>query len=229
MIARLSKIAIVGVLFIMLGLVQSSKTSLRGKDTEAPPPMEIVTMEEIVAMMEMEEFVEAITEDEEGGLRKLGDDTCWHGGQENQNLSWLGRTWGSCGSMSPCLCGLQPRQMAYWCPDLCRPSCGGSCATPNACPNGFNIENGQVVAYTGTIDWVGYPSFWPGNWGTQCGIYYNPGAPGATPAPTPAPTADVNRGTGTCGALNAVCNNDPCCAGLKCGMMLSDNNRYCGY
>lgn len=117
--------------------------------------------------------------------------------------------------MNPCVCGLHPRRMAFWCPKLCRPSCGGTCATPSSCPNGFNIENNQVVSYTGTPDPYNYPTFckskckWkivavlilvltvldtgPANWGPQCQWYDNVGAPGATPATqtheaTPAPT-----------------------------------------
>lgn len=37
--------------------------------------------------------------------------------------------------------------MAYLCPELCRPSCGGKCATPTTCPSGFNIENGVLIPY----------------------------------------------------------------------------------
>lgn len=147
---RLATIAVIGVLFVTVGLVQA----------EARSEMEtVITMEEIGAMMEMEEFVEAITEGS-GLLRELQvDDQCWHGGQSNQNLSWLGRSWGSCEELDHCVCGLHPRRMAYWCPQLCRPSCGGTCATPDQCPNGFNVEDGQMVPYSGSPDPDSYPSF----------------------------------------------------------------------
>lgn len=159
-LSRLSKLATLGAFYLLIAVSESSKTSLRS-NSKAPPPepeaMEIVTMEMIDEMIALEDFEEAM-QGGEGGLRKL-DDTCWHGGQTNQNLYWLGRYWGNCQSMSKCVCGLQPRRMAYWCPALCRPSCGGSCATPSSCPRGFNIENGNLVSYTGTPDPYSYPTF----------------------------------------------------------------------
>ena len=54
--------------------------------------VEIITMEDIDAMMRLENFKNLASG--EGGLRKLEDeqdDTCWHGGQDNQVLSWLVR------------------------------------------------------------------------------------------------------------------------------------------
>lgn len=118
-----------------------------------------ITMEQIDAIIAKEEFMKEPTY-KEGDHHKLQeDDQCWHGGQSNQNLSWLGRSWGSCQDLDPCVCGLQPRRMAYWCPELCRPSCGGSCATPSDCPNGFNVEDGQTVPYFGSPDPELYPSF----------------------------------------------------------------------
>ena len=152
--SRLARTAVVGALFVVIGLVQA------GKNMEARREMETVTMEEIDAMMEMEEFVKPIT-GEDGDLRKRlqVDDQCWHGGQSNQNLSWLGRSWGSCEELDHCVCGLHPRRMAYWCPELCRPSCGGACATPDQCPDGFNIEDNQMVPYSGSPDPDLYPSF----------------------------------------------------------------------
>jgi hypothetical protein len=50
--------------------------------------IEIITMEDIDAMMRLENFENVAS----GGLRKLEDDTCWHGGQDNQVLQWLVRS-----------------------------------------------------------------------------------------------------------------------------------------
>lgn len=81
----------------------------------------------------------------EGGLRNLQDTTCWRGGQSNQRLWFGGKKWTfNCETMHPCFCGMSPRRMAYWCPKQCRPSCGGDCATPQDCPSGFNIVDGQL-------------------------------------------------------------------------------------
>lgn len=154
----MTMIAVVGVLFIMLGLAQSALVQVVG-DNDADVMVD-VTMDEIDIMMNLEDSLNPISTAREGDDRELQeDDTCWHGGQENQNLYWLGRSWGNCQSLDPCVCGLHPRRMAYWCPELCRPSCGGACATPSTCPDGFNVENDQLVEYIGTPNPDSYPTF----------------------------------------------------------------------
>lgn len=176
MVAGLSKLALVVIFSLSIGVTHSSRTSLRQSEKQQndakqvasgavpPPPEEIeyITMEDIDAMMALEDF-ESLMTDGKGGLRKLSNinDICKHGGQSNQVLTWLGRTWGSCQTMNPCMCGMHPIRMAYWCTDLCLPACGGKCATPNNCPAGFNIgSNGQLVDYQGDpSSQTFYPSF----------------------------------------------------------------------
>lgn len=96
---------------LLIGVSQSaSNVDVRGNDNVANEPaansndqrlteythdgrmIEIITMEDIDAMMRLENFKNLASA--EGGLRKLEDeedDTCWHGGQDNQVLSWLVR------------------------------------------------------------------------------------------------------------------------------------------
>jgi len=87
MIVRLSKLVAVGVLFVVVGLSHSSETAnleeQEMNEAEMEVDMEIITMEDIDAMIEEEELNAVLNG--KRGLRKL-DDTCWHGGQENQNL-----------------------------------------------------------------------------------------------------------------------------------------------
>ena len=223
MIIGLSKLAALCVLFIMVSVSHCTNSNLRGQgeeaeikseeadieqdveaeiereeaeiEQEAEAEIEYVTMEEIMAELELQDFFGIMDE----GHRKLQDDTCWHGGQENQVLTWLGVNWGSCGTMNPCLCGMSPRAMASWCPTLCRPSCGGSCATPDKCPSGFNLDlSGNLVTYYGEPDRDTYPSFWPSNWGPECYWYTNVGTrsrgTGGSPAPAPTQQPQYNVG-----------------------------------
>ena len=165
MLIRFSKLAVIGVFLATISLSHSSRTNLRGEEASIEAQMEAeieaeageieyITLEDIDAMMELEDFENNVLE---GGLRKLASlSVCTHGGQPNQFLTAWGRNWGNCQSMNGCVCGINPRRMAYWCPDLCNPGCGGKCAyTPGvsscsgsnckSCPNGFNIENGVKV------------------------------------------------------------------------------------
>lgn len=133
--------------------------------------------------------------------------------------------------MSKCFCGMHPRRMAYWCPQKCRPSCGGSCAyTPGisscpssnsgdctSCPDGFNLVGGDTVTSLDTGGTLAkdydpanidadesYPNFWPGNWGADCSAVDSNGAlPYNIGEPSySGPTKDV-KGTGASCAVGA--------------------------
>ena len=212
MIIRLSKLAALGVLFIMISGSHCSNSTLRGAlkeegdfeqeeaeiEQEAEAEIEYVTMEEIMAELELQDFFGIMDESH----RKLADTTCWHGGQSNQVLTWLGVNWGSCQNINPCVCGLSPRAMGSWCPNKCRSSCGGSCATPSKCPRGFNVNSsGSVIRIYGTPSTITYPPYWPPNWGTECYWYRNAGAPVSSPynrgrPPTPPPTRSPQYNVG---------------------------------
>lgn len=106
MISGILKFTAVGVLFVLIGLSQSSVFTRRNEVVEQPEgelkqwqpeeeteymedetKIEYVTFEDIDAMMELEDFENLAAGD--GGLRKLAeyDNTCWHGGQSNQYLT----------------------------------------------------------------------------------------------------------------------------------------------
>ena len=175
MITKLSLLAALGVLFITIGVSQSS-SSLRGNERqENDEEIKYISIQEITAKMETlfgKEIFEGTVED---GLRKLNacgpQLSCDGGGASNYVMTFGGRNWGSCQNMDHCLCGLVPMQMAFWCPYQCRPGCGsGACATPQECPNGFNIENGAVTPYTGELPPAPY-TYWPCNLGPACTWY----------------------------------------------------------
>ncbi len=263
MFSRSSKLAAIGVFFATISLSQSSRTSLRGEEPSIEAQMEAdikeeageieyITMEDIDAMMELEHFEEEVMG---GGLRKLQIPECAHGGQSNQYLTWLGKNWGNCQNLDPCVCGMHPRRLAYWCPQKCLPACGGQCAYTSgvsscsgnscrSCPSGFNLENGSLVSYSpGSIDVNSYPNFWPYNWGYDCskvdstGAYppRNVGAPGyntrgiSGSPPTPAPVSQGSSCQSFSRGLNQVCTSTACCqSGYRCSTMtFSDGNRYC--
>lgn len=109
MISRGLKLTAVGALFVLIGLSQSSLITTRRNDVveqwepkaeveymedgteieyaEDGKEIEYITFEDIDAMMALEDFENLAGG--EGGLRKLYDNTCWHGGQSNQRL-WFG-------------------------------------------------------------------------------------------------------------------------------------------
>lgn len=106
----ISKLATAGVFCLLFGVSQSSRTALRGNTNATlmeeellEAEIEYVAMEDIIAQLEEQYGAELFNGTVESGLRMLGDNTCWHGGQSNQVLTWLGRKWGSCQSMSPCM------------------------------------------------------------------------------------------------------------------------------
>lgn len=69
---------------IMIGVVQGSRTSLRGKDEPSSTNRKnIVTMDDVDAELER-----LFANNEQGNARKL-DNTCWHGGQAGDDLTWL--------------------------------------------------------------------------------------------------------------------------------------------
>lgn len=84
MVTRISKLVAFGALFVVLvGLTMSEPVEV-GED------IEYVTLEDIDAMIEMMDFENLLSG--RGGLRKLQDDTCWHGGQCNQILTMAVRS-----------------------------------------------------------------------------------------------------------------------------------------
>lgn len=180
-----------------MGVSQSTmhKTSLRkqpGMEAAENETSEVryVSMEDITAEMELVFGKEALENNGAGLRRKLDGMPCDRGGGEKDVITFGQEEWGTCYTMNHCLCGLMPMQMAYWCPYRCRVDCaGGSCATPEECPNGFNVDDtGAVVDYVGTLPPPPW-QYWPVNMGPACPWYANPAAPTATPAPvTPAPT-----------------------------------------
>lgn len=141
----------------------------------------VITMEEITEMMR-QEHGDGILQGE-GGLRKLQCQpwSCEQGSNPKLVMTFAGRKWGSCVDMDPCLCGLMPLQMAYWCPKECRVDCGGTCATEAACPDGFAIENGEPVILEYPLPPPPWEQ-WPCGLGTAC----------PTPAPTPAPSRELS-------------------------------------
>ncbi len=95
------------VILLLISTSQSTSNVVRGNDdvaneraaylndrrehteyTDDGRVIEIITMGDIDAMMRLENFENVAS----GGLRKLEDDTCWHGGQDNQVLQWLVRS-----------------------------------------------------------------------------------------------------------------------------------------
>lgn len=210
MTMKLSKLAALGVLSMLVGVSQS--INLRGNE-EAHSETKFISLEEITAKMVAKYGKETLDLPVEDGLRKLqcsgGEISCDGGGTPDYHITFGGRDWGSCQEMDPCLCGIAPMSMAFWCPYQCCPGCGGSCATPQKCPRGFNIDKGVVTPYEGKLPPPPYP-YWPCNMGPACEWYANPGAntqpQGAqtsapvgpiTVEPTPAPVAADNAGTGS--------------------------------
>jgi hypothetical protein len=80
--------------------------------------------------------------------------------------------WGTCETMNPCLCGLDATRFAYMCPNKCRPSCGGTCATTyGTCPNGLAFDMyGNKQSLT-TLLSSPDSDLWPWNLGMPCPIY----------------------------------------------------------
>ena len=147
--------------------------------------------------------------------------------------------------MSPCFCGMHPRRMAYWCPNHCRPSCGGKCAyIPNvsncpssnsedctSCPDGFNIIGGNTTTSLATggtlatdyeptnIDAQSYPNFWPRNWGADCSAVDSNGPlPYNVGEPSYSGPTKEEKGTEcTVGARGGLSVNDICGDSDPCG------------
>lgn len=74
---------LVGIL-CFVALSQSKRTSLLRKSTSQGVEqngIQVVTMDDIGAMMRAKEY--------DDRTLYIEDDTCWHGGQENQTLFWL--------------------------------------------------------------------------------------------------------------------------------------------
>jgi hypothetical protein len=84
--------------------------------------------------------------------------------------------WGTCATMHPCLCGLDSVRFAYMCPNKCRPSCGGKCATTySTCPNGFTYDmNGKRRSLTALLSKPA-SRVWAWNLGMPCPIYDHSG------------------------------------------------------
>ena len=184
MVVRFSKLASLGVLFSLLDISQSSPRSPLREAAENAAKMtgekQYVSMEDITKEMRELYGPELFDGDQAGGLRKLEQCqpwTCEKGSNPDLVMTFAGRNWGSCVDIDPCLCGLMPLQMAYWCPKECRIDCGGTCATPEVCPDGYAIEDGQIVV----LEYPLPPPPWD-EW--ICGL----GTACPTPMPTPAPS-----------------------------------------
>ena len=110
MISRILAVSAVGTVLCLIGLSQTSLIARRNdvveqweseaeigymdgnetiEYTEDGKEIEYITFEDIDAMMALEDFEMNVASGGEGGLRKLEDNTCWHGGQSNQFL-WFG-------------------------------------------------------------------------------------------------------------------------------------------
>jgi len=172
---RLFRLAAIGVLLSMVGLSQAAEVG----EEEG----QYISMEEITEEMRRKFGDEIFQGDVTSGLRRMGVQqmcrpwSCERGSNPNLVMTFAGRKWGSCVNMDHCLCGLMPLQMAYWCPKECRIDCGGTCATEQECPNGYAIENGQVVELEYSLP----PPPWD-EW--ICGL----GTACPTPQPTPSPS-----------------------------------------
>jgi hypothetical protein len=80
--------------------------------------------------------------------------------------------WGTCETMNPCLCGLDATRFAYMCPNKCRPSCSGTCATTyGTCPNGFAFDIYGGKQSLTTLLSSPDSDLWPWNLGMPCPIY----------------------------------------------------------
>mmetsp|Transcript_23732 Transcript_23732/g.43075 ORF Transcript_23732/g.43075 Transcript_23732/m.43075 type:complete len:201 (-) Transcript_23732:85-687(-) len=176
------------------GMLVSILVVSQGKENDGK---KYISMEEITEQMK-KQYEEAMFEkDVGGGLRGL-QATCqqWACLEPNDDLimTFAGRTWGNCNDMNPCLCGLMPLQMAYWCGKKCRPDCGGTCALPENCPNGFAVEpDGSVAQY----DYALPPPPWE-EWICPLGTACPTAAPTPFPTdmPTPSPTGTTRSSTG---------------------------------
>ena len=92
--------------------------------------------------------------------------TCDGGAQLNQAITINGRQVGNCETINPCLCGIDPISFAIWCPNQCRPACGGQCAQNRDCPNGFAVDKEGNKIELGDVR-QNHP-YWYSNLGPSC-------------------------------------------------------------
>lgn len=172
MIARLSNVTFFCVLSLILGVSQS--VNLRGHEQEEKQMRTIDLLDPVPHDFEemLRDFDPSDPQHRElkkgGGGGGGGELRCVDGGDYKITIGMI--DFGTCDTLHPCLCGISPANLALYCPKQCRPSCGGTCAFKENCPNGFAIKpDGTAVAIT-DVPFMGY-TFWPSNMGPGCPFY----------------------------------------------------------